>query len=91
MACARSGLASERDEVVQVEQIEPGLHVLARFVEVTDALGKHLKRFHVAIRTAFGKVGAPLLDFPWAMFVRRVLLNPGSAFRRRLCRSRVRL
>src|ERR1700737_1120266 len=67
---------AESNVIVEVEVIVPRFHVLARLADVTDAFGKKLECFHVAIRAALIVISAPLLDFPWRMFVRRVFLNP---------------
>src|ERR1700682_4499214 len=67
---------AESDVIVEVEVIVPRFYVLAGLADVTDAFGKKLERFHVAIRAALIVISAPLLDFPWRTFVRRVLLNP---------------
>ena len=41
--------------IVEVEQIEPGFHVLARVIELGDAPGEYLERFNVAVRAALEK------------------------------------
>jgi hypothetical protein len=46
--------------IVEVEQIEPGFHVLARVIELGDAPGEYLERFNVAVRAALGNVGKRL-------------------------------
>ena len=51
---------AEGDVIVEVEQIEPGFHVLARVIELGDAPGEHFERFNVAVRAALGKVGRRL-------------------------------
>src|SRR3979411_658807 len=67
---------AESDVIVEVEIIVPGFHVFARLADVAYALSEKLECFHVAIRPALVVIGAPLLDFPWRTFVRRVFLNP---------------
>ena len=57
---ARLRSATKGDVVVEVEQIEPGCHVLAILIELADALGEELQRFNVAIRAAPAEIGAPL-------------------------------
>ena len=51
---------AEGDVIVEVEQIEPGFHVLARVIELGDAPGEHFERFNVAVRASLGKVGRRL-------------------------------
>ena len=46
--------------IVEVEQIEPGFHVLPRVIELGDAPGEHLERFKVAVRAELGNVGRRL-------------------------------
>jgi hypothetical protein len=46
--------------IVEVEQIEPGFHVLARVIELGDVPGEHLERFNVAVWASLGKVGRRL-------------------------------
>ena len=41
--------------IVEVEQIEPGFHVLARVIELGDARGEYLERFNVVVRAALEK------------------------------------
>ena len=51
---------AEGDVIVEFEQIEPGFHVLARVIELGDALSEHLERFNVPVRAALGNVGSRL-------------------------------
>jgi hypothetical protein len=51
---------AEGDVIVEVEQIEPGFHVLACVIELGDAPGEHLERFNGAVRAALGNVGRRL-------------------------------
>ena len=62
--------------IVQVEEIEPGLYVLASLAEFTNAFGKELESFGVAVRRAFAVVGASLLDLRRRAFIRAMLFNP---------------
>src|SRR5450432_3914518 len=73
-------LPTKGDVIVEVEIIEPGFHILPGLADIADALGEKLKRLGVAIRAAFVQPGAPVLDFPWGVFVRRVLFNPRNHF-----------
>ena len=68
--------AAESDVIVEVEKIEPGLHVFAVGVELLHPPGEHFESFDVAIGPALGKVGAPLLDFPRGALMRSVFLDP---------------
>src|SRR6266446_1530336 len=76
----RLRFSAESDVIVEVEVIVPRFHVLTGLADVTDAFGKKLERFDIAIRAALVVISAPLLDFPWRVFVRRVLLNPRQHF-----------
>ncbi|MEY2439589.1 MAG: hypothetical protein QOI34_974, partial [Verrucomicrobiota bacterium] len=73
-----SRFAAEGDVIVEVEQIEPRFHVLARFIEFADSLGKKLQRLDIAVRGALIKVSTPLLNLPWGALVRSGLLDPSQ-------------
>src|ERR1051326_2190027 len=73
-------LSAKSHVIIEIEQVEPRLYVFAGRVELFHPVGEHFQCFHVAIRSAFGKVSAPLLDLPWTPLVRRVLLYPGQHF-----------
>src|SRR5215469_2855598 len=71
-------LSAKSYMIIKIEQVEPRFHVFPGRVKLFHALGEHFERFHIAVRAALGKVGAPLLDLPWTALVRRVLLYPGQ-------------
>ena len=76
--------------IVEVEVIEPRFHVLADLTYVADSLREKLERLHVAIRSAFVVVSAPLLNLPRSALVESVLVDPTRTFRRHLFPWRVR-
>src|SRR3954468_2198178 len=73
---AVSGLSAESHVIVQVEIVEPGLHVFASLAEIADAFREEFQGFHVTIWTAFILERTPLLNFPGATFGRGVFLDP---------------
>ena len=66
--------------VVEIEIIEPRPHILAGLAQSADALGKEFQRLHITVRAALIVIGAPVLDFPRRVFVRRVVLHPREDF-----------
>lgn len=77
---AELSFPAKSDVIIKVEQVEPGLHIFSGWVKLFHTIGEHLERFDVTVRAALGKISAPLLNFPWSAFVRRVFLDPGQHF-----------
>ena len=77
MAGVSSCLASEADEIVEVEVVEGAAQVFAGGVEALDLFGVPLAHFDIVKGDGVRPVG-PLADFQRRVFERRVFVDPGQ-------------
>ena len=51
---------AEGDVIVDLQQVERGLHILARLIELGHAPGEHREPFNVVVAAVVGNVGRRL-------------------------------
>src|SRR4051795_9376409 len=73
-------LAAEGDVIVQVNEVEPGLHVFAFLRKFADVLCEILKRFHVSARAPPLHETTPGINLPRGPLCFRVPIDPGEDF-----------